>query len=88
MDQYNNNHCGTDGICKRKNLLMHLEERGKKLMGAYENKNKTGFVYHIDSFYKGRRYVMSTKTSDLKIAQQYCVIYRKDCPWNINLFGI
>ncbi len=32
-------------------------------------KNKQGFVYHIDYTYKGRRYVMSTKTSDYKIAQ-------------------
>ena len=32
-------------------------------------KTKTGSVYHIDYSYKGRRYVMSTKTSDLKIAQ-------------------
>jgi len=32
-------------------------------------RTKTGFVYHIDYTYKGRRYVTSTKTSDLKIAQ-------------------
>ena len=30
---------------------------------------KTGFVYHIDYCYKGRRYVMSTKTSDIQIAR-------------------
>ncbi len=33
-------------------------------------KNKQGFVYHIDYTYKGRRYVMSTKTSDYTIARQ------------------
>jgi len=34
-----------------------------------KRKTKTGFVYHIDYSYKGRRYVMSTKTSDLQTAR-------------------